>query len=68
MTQREICVIRTNSSNSCDFMGELFFKDESYTIVGAAIRVHKTLGAGFSEAVYQEALEIEFIKNNFLVI
>jgi len=38
---------------------ELQFKDEVYDIVGAAIEVHKELGCGFLEAVYQEALEIE---------
>jgi GxxExxY protein len=38
---------------------ELLFKDEVYTIYGAAIEVHKELGPGFLEAVYQKALEIE---------
>jgi GxxExxY protein len=41
-------------------MMELLLKDEVYQIVGAAIEVHRELGSGFLEAVYQEALAIEF--------
>jgi GxxExxY protein len=36
------------------------FKEESFKIIGAAFKVYNTLGHGFLEAVYQEALEIEF--------
>lgn len=32
---------------------------QTYTIIGAAMEVHKQLGAGFLEAVYHDALEIE---------
>jgi GxxExxY protein len=41
-------------------MTELIHKEESYTIIGKCMEVHNELGFGFLEAVYKDALEIEF--------
>lgn len=40
-------------------MKNIFFKDESYKIMGACFEGYNDKGCGFLEPVYQECLEIE---------
>lgn len=41
-------------------MNTFYYKEETYNIRGAIFAVHKELGNGFLERVYQDALEFEF--------
>ncbi|MFA9189679.1 GxxExxY protein [Flavobacterium sp. FBOR7N2.3] len=43
-----------------DSDNKIVYKDESFKIIGACMKVHRSLGVGFLEAVYEEALEKEF--------
>lgn len=40
-------------------MPDLLYKEEVYAIQGAIFEVHRTMGNGWREEVYQQALEIE---------
>ena len=42
---------------------KILFKEESYKIIGAWMKVHRELGSGFLEAVYDETLKKEFMKS-----
>ena len=40
-----------------DAPSKIIYKDESYAIIGACMKVHRALGPGFLEAVYEEVVE-----------
>jgi len=44
-------------------MTSLLYKEDVYNIVGICMDVYNTLGYGFLEIVYKDAMEIEFIEN-----
>ena len=43
---------------------DLLFRDEVHKIIGAAMAIHRYFGCGFTEKVYQDALEIELGNQN----
>ncbi|HPH32373.1 MAG TPA: GxxExxY protein, partial [Chitinophagaceae bacterium] len=45
-------------------MTDILYKEEVYTIIGYCMEVWRTLGYGFSEVVYKDAMELEFIEHN----
>ena len=50
-----------------DINMELEHKELTEKIIGAAIQVHKQLGPGFIESIYEKALMIEFHKRGIQV-
>ena len=44
---------------------EFVFKHETYEIIGICMDVHRTLGNGFLEIVYKDAIELELTKMEY---
>lgn len=53
-----------HESHEFSLMAQIIYKEESYQIIGACMEVYNELGCGFLEAVYQEALAVEFEDRN----
>ncbi len=50
------------------FMTQLLYKEEVYAIVGFCMEVKRILGYGFSEVIYKDAIEEEFLENGLAFI
>lgn len=60
-----ICAIRgIYLNNQYYFMDNILYKSEAYQIIGACMEVYNTLGYGFLEVVYKDAMEIEFLSRD----
>ena len=46
---------------------EYKYSDITQSIISSALEVHKTLGNGFQEVIYQRALDIELVNHKLLV-
>jgi len=43
-------------------MTDLYYKQESFNIIGICMGIHKTLGLGLKEISYKDAMEIDFME------
>jgi GxxExxY protein len=50
-------------STDMNHIGKHNFEELSNKIIGAAIEVHRALGPGFLESIYEEALKVEFAEH-----
>jgi GxxExxY protein len=44
-------------------MRDIILKEESYSLIGVCMEVHRELGMGFKEVIYKDALAIELKRN-----
>jgi GxxExxY protein len=54
-----------NAKSNIEHREKHNFEELSKKIIGAAIEVHRELGPGFLESIYEEALKVEFMEHGF---
>ncbi len=54
---------KINAKSNMGQRGKHNFEELSKKIIGAAIEVHRALGPGFLENIYEEALKVEFMEH-----
>ncbi len=60
----QIIRMGSDSIRKAEDSKEVIYKEESYQIIGPCMEVHKELGPGFLEPVYQEAVSYELGSRN----
>ncbi len=56
---RQLLLNGLNPDSQDERITQMLYKDITEKIIAASMQVHKTLGNGFQELIYQRALEIE---------
>ncbi len=60
--RRNVLILTMDNTLQSDAFEDFLFKEETYETIGICMTVHKTLGHGFLEIVYKDAVELELAR------